>query len=70
MPAGSDKISQISSNTQLMFAADPLEVVGKKLADVLGQANADQIFAILKAGDWKEANPLKISAKNAAPPLS
>jgi two-component system, chemotaxis family, sensor kinase Cph1 len=41
MPAGSDRISQISSNTGLIFAPDPLEVVGKKLADVLGQANAD-----------------------------
>jgi two-component system, chemotaxis family, sensor kinase Cph1 len=63
MPAGSDRISQLSANTGLIFSADPQEVVGKPLADVIGRENADRISAVLSAGDWKEANPLKITVE-------
>ena len=64
MPAGSDRISQISNNTGLLFSSDPFLVVGKKLSEVLGQANAETVFASLKSGDWKETNPLRISVEH------
>jgi chemotaxis family two-component system sensor kinase Cph1 len=63
MPSGSDRITQVSSNTGLILFPDPLDVVGQNLADVLGTASATQILALLKSGEWKESNPLKISVE-------
>jgi two-component system, chemotaxis family, sensor kinase Cph1 len=61
MSAGSDRISQISANTDLIFGVEPLEVVGQKLSQLLGEANSAEITTVLQAGNWKEFNPLKLT---------
>jgi len=61
MPAGADRISQISNNTESMFKAGATELVGQKLSVVVGEENGSVIEQALQAGNWKEVNPLKIS---------
>ena len=61
LPSGGFRISQISSNTDLVFGLQPSQVIGRRLADVVGGANASEITAVLAEGNWKEKNPLKMS---------
>jgi light-regulated signal transduction histidine kinase (bacteriophytochrome) len=61
MPAGGERISQISNNAESIFGRDATEVVGQRLATVIGEANAAVIRQALQTGNWKEVNPLKIS---------
>lgn len=63
MRAGDDRISQVSSNTDLVFGLPPDEVVGQKLGKVLGEQHAAHIADVLAAGNWKEVNPLKIAVE-------
>jgi hypothetical protein len=61
VPVGEERISQISSNTEIIFGAAPTEPVGQKIATVLGEKNALAIKDVFNSGNWKETNPIKIS---------
>lgn len=70
MPAGSDRISQISANTHLIFGVEPRELVGQKLRSVLGEENAAEIARVLQEGNWKEKNPLKLNVERSGSPFA
>jgi chemotaxis family two-component system sensor kinase Cph1 len=63
MPAGFDRISQISRNTDLIFGVEPLELIGQRLSHVLGEENAARIARVLQEGTWKETNPIRFSVE-------
>ena len=60
MPAGQERISQISQNTESIFGVGPEEIVGRKLKDLFGVSDAAKVAEIFTAGNWKEINPLKL----------
>jgi light-regulated signal transduction histidine kinase (bacteriophytochrome) len=70
MPTGSERISQISANTDLIFGVEPLELIGQKLSRVLGEESAAEIAQVLQAGNRKEINPLKLSIVRGDVPLA
>jgi two-component system, chemotaxis family, sensor kinase Cph1 len=59
--AGTDLVSQISNNAEQIFGFEALDLVGRKLAALLGAENAAKIEQILQSGSWKQRNPVKIS---------
>ncbi len=69
MPSGGFRISQISSNTDLVFGVQPSQIIGQRLADVVGKDNAGEITAVLGEGTWKEKNPLKMSVMREGTPF-
>lgn len=61
MRAGVQSVSQVSSNTDMVFGLPPEEIIGRQLSAAIGEANAAQIRTSLDAENWKETNPLRIS---------
>jgi chemotaxis family two-component system sensor kinase Cph1 len=59
--AGTELVSQISNNAELIFGRTATDVVGRKLGVLLGAENASRIGQILDSGRWKESNPIRIS---------
>ncbi len=59
MQAGRERISQISTNSDLVFGREPQEILGRSLTDIFGKEDGTEIAQILKDGSWKERNPVK-----------
>jgi chemotaxis family two-component system sensor kinase Cph1 len=61
MRAGNEMVSQISGNAEIMFGKEAVQLVGQSLENILGHQNAKEVQSILQSGNWKEANPIKMS---------
>ncbi len=61
MRSGSEMISQISNNAEIIFGQNAVELVGRKLHNIIGVESAGEILAILRSGKWKEANPVELT---------
>lgn len=61
MPAGKGRISQLSNNSELIFGEEPAQILGQKLSDVLDPDSAAAVNEVLRSGNWREANPLKLT---------
>jgi len=61
MRAGTEMVTQISNNSETIFARDAVQLFGQKLHLILGHENAEELLEILRSGKWKEANPVEIS---------
>ena len=64
MRAGNSVMSQVSNNTNEVLGVEPPELLGRELRTLLGDAQAAAIAAVLKAGNWKEMNPLQVSVQS------
>ena len=65
MPAGQERICQISQNADLIFGLAPDEIVGRKFNDFFGDSDAATIAETFKVGNWKEINPLELKVTRA-----
>jgi chemotaxis family two-component system sensor kinase Cph1 len=61
MRSGNEMVSQISGNAEMLFGQEAVQLVGQSLRNLLGQRNAEEVQTILRSGNWREANPIKMS---------
>ncbi|HEY1987232.1 MAG TPA: GAF domain-containing protein [Terracidiphilus sp.] len=63
LPSGSQRISQVSSNTEGVLGLEPLSVLGQTLQDLVGPEGAAEIHEVFRAGTFKDHNPLKVAVR-------
>ncbi len=70
MRAGGSVISQVSNNTTEVLGIEPQRLLGCELRTLLGNAQAGEIAEVLKAGKWREVNPLHVGIEYAGQTVS